>query len=139
LAIFESSAQVYQYIGGLFYKLKEDSEVSSQVKATNLVIRFSYFEPDAKITIDARSGREEIIYGNCDLIPDVELTMSSDIAHEFWLGRLNVMAAITKRQIIPSGSLSKIMKLIPIIKLAIKIYPQHLKEIGYDQQLRVES
>lgn len=133
MSTFTSSDQVYECIGGLFYKLKEDSEVSSQVKATNLVIRFSCFEPEAKITIDARPGREEIIYGNCDLIPDVELTMSSDMAHEFWLGRVNVMTAITKRQIIPSGSLSKIMKLIPIIKSAVKIYPQYLKELGYEQ------
>ena len=38
----------------------------------------------------------------------------------FWMGELNVMEAITKRDIGVNGSLGKIMRLTPLIKLAIR-------------------
>jgi hypothetical protein len=41
------------------------------------------------------------------------------------MGEVNVMDAITKRQIIPVGSLAKIMMLVPLIKVVIRFYPQH--------------
>jgi predicted nucleotidyltransferase len=54
--------------------------------------------------------------------------MSGDVAHYFWMGEINVMQAITKQQIVASGPLGKIMKLVPLIKAAIKLYPQHYEQ-----------
>ena len=73
----------------------------------------------------AGNGEQQVL---CDAQienPDVELVMSGDVAHHFWMGEVNVMDAITKRQIIPVGSLAKIMMLVPLIKAVIRFYPQH--------------
>lgn len=128
---FSSSDQIYACIGGLFYKLKERAEIREQIKSTNLIVRFNYFDPEATITLDGRDDSEGIIYGSCDLLPDVEFTMSASLAHEFWLDRVNLLSAIAKREIIFNGSLSKVMKFVPIIKLAFEVYPEHLKELGH--------
>ena len=46
--------------------------------------------------------------------------MTGDVAHKFWTGELNVMGAITTREIGITGSLGKIMRLTPLIKIAIR-------------------
>ena len=55
-----------------------------------------------------------------DVDPDVELTMTGDVAHKFWTGELNVMGAITTREIGVVGSLGKVMRLAPLIKTAVR-------------------
>ena len=44
----------------------------------------------------------------------------------------SVMEAITKRQIVPVGSLARIMMLVPLIKAAIRFYPEHYQACQID-------
>ena len=125
MPVFETAEELYACIGGLFERLKSQAEVQEELASLKLTVRFSYTEPDASITLIAHEGEGVIHYGKCNETPDVELAMTGDIAHHFWMGEVNVMGAITKRQIVPTGSLSKIMALTPLIKAGIKIYPQH--------------
>ena len=128
MPVFETAEELYACIGGLFERMKSQAEVQEELASLKLTVRFSYTEPDASITLIAHDGEGVIHYGECDETPDVELAMTGDIAHHFWMGEINVMGAITKRQIVPTGSLSKIMALTPLIKAGIKIYPQHYGE-----------
>lgn len=73
------------------------------------------------MTLTAANGEYRIIRGVCDATaPDVELTMTGDVAHRFWTGELNVMGAITTREIGVIGSLGKVMRLAPLIKTAVR-------------------
>ena len=126
MPIFETAEALYTCIGGLFERMK--SQAQSQLASLKLTVRFNYTQPEASITLVVHDGEGSIYYGECDEKPDVELAMTGDIAHHFWLGKINVMGAIAKRQIVPTGSLSKIMVLAPLIKTAIQIYPQHYQE-----------
>lgn len=58
------------------------------------------------------------------------MTMKADIAHQFWLGKVNLVAALAKGQMKAVGPIQSIIKLIPVIKPAFELYPQYLKEIG---------
>lgn len=128
MPVFETADELYACIGGLFERLKSQTQVQRELASLKLTVRFAYTEPEASITLIANKGEGAIHYGEYDEKPDVELAMTGDIAHHFWMGEINVMGAITKRQIVPTGSLSKIMALTPLIKAGIKIYPQHYQE-----------
>ena len=128
MPIFETAEELYTCIGGLFERLKSQVEVQAELASLKLTVRFNYTQPAASITLVAHDGESVIHYGECNEKPDVELAMTGDIAHHFWLGEINVMGAITKRQIVLTGSLSKIMALIPLIQVGIQIYPQHYQE-----------
>ena len=53
--------------------------------------------------------------------PDVEMTMKADIAHQFWHGKINLMAALARRQIIAKGPIPKILKLLPAVEIWLSL------------------
>lgn len=133
MPVFENAEKLYTCIGGLFERMKSQAEVQEELASLKLTVRFNYTQPEASITLVAHGGEGAIRYGECNEKSDVELAMTGDIAHHFWMGEINVMGAITKRQIVPTGPLSKIMALTPLIKAGIKIYPQHYRECLEDK------
>jgi hypothetical protein len=56
--------------------------------------------------------------------------MDADVAHRFWLGQLNLIKALSSKDIKSSGSIPKLLKLLPVIKPAFVIYPEILTEMG---------
>jgi hypothetical protein len=59
--------------------------------------------------------------------------MSADIAHKFWFGKVNLMAALTRKQMVAKGPIPKILKLLPAIKPTYEMYPKYLVESGYEK------
>jgi hypothetical protein len=128
MPVFETADELYGCIGGLFERMKSQTQVQQELASLKLTVRFNYTQPEASITLVSHNGEGALHYGECNEKPDVELAMTGDVAHHFWLGEINVMGAIAKRQIVPTGSLSKIMALVPLIKSGIQVYPQHYQE-----------
>ncbi len=127
MAIFETSEQLYSYISELFEELAALPEVQEALESLKLCVRFNHTMPDCVMTLTISDGTYTISNtgtishnANDHTTPDVELTMTGDVAHKFWTGELNVMGAITTREIGISGSLGKIMRLSPLIKAAIR-------------------
>lgn len=121
MAIFETSEQLYSYMRELFAEIATLPETQEALKSLTLSVQFNYTVPDCTMTLTAANGGYSITYGACDnLTPDVELTMTGDVAYKFWTGELNIMAAITMREIGVIGSLGKVMRLAPLIKTAVR-------------------
>ncbi len=121
MAIFETSDQLYSYINELFEEIATLPEAQEALKTLSLCVRFHYTMPDCVMTLTAANGEYTISQDvTSDVTPDVELSMTGDVAYKFWTGELNVMGAITTREIGISGSLGKIMRLTPLIKVAIR-------------------
>ena len=121
MPIFETSEQLFTYISELFEEIATLPEAQEALKTLTLCVRFHYTMPDCVITLTAANGEYTISQDvSVDVTPDVELSMTGDIAHKFWTGELNVMGAITTREIGIAGSLGKIMRLTPLIKVAIR-------------------
>ena len=121
MAIFETSDQLYRYISELFKEIATLPEAKEALKSLTLNVQFNYSAPDCQMTLTAANGEYSIARGPCaDTTPDVELTMTGDIAYKFWTGELNVMGAITTREIGVAGSLGKVMRLAPLIKTAVR-------------------
>ncbi len=121
MAIFGTADQLYGYISELFEEIATLPEAQEALKSLTLSVRFNYTQPDCIMTLTAANGEYTITRGICeDVDPDVELTMTGDVAYKFWTGELNVMGAITTREIGVIGSLGKVMRLAPLIKTAVR-------------------
>ena len=121
MAIFETPDQLYSYISELFEEIATLPEAKEALKSVTLNVQFNYSAPDCQMTLTAANGEYTIARGTSDdTSPDVELTMTGDVAYKFWTGELNVMGAITTREIGVIGSLCKVMRLAPLIKTAVR-------------------
>lgn len=128
MGFFKDTEEFYAILGPFFNRLKDDPVIGPKVLESGLVIQFKYREPDAVLTIDAPN--QLIIEGPTDQKPDVEMSMTADTAHRFWLGKVNLMVALTKKDMVAKGPVPKIMKMLPIIRGAYAMYKDYLKEIG---------
>ncbi len=137
MAVFKDSKQFYECVGELMDRAKCDPNVGPKIAKSGIVIQFRYTDPDAVTTINAKDKPTQpgafcdVIHGPCNLKPDVVMTMKSDISHAFWHGKVNLIAALAKKDIIATGPIPKILKLLPAVQPLYKTYPLLLKEKGY--------
>jgi len=141
LAVFRDSEQFYECVGALMDLAKNDPQVGGKIAKSNIIIRFQYANPEAVTTVDARSvptqegAFVDVYHGANELVADVVMSMDADIAHRFWLGKVNLISALTKGEIQAEGPISKILKLLPAVKPLYKQYPILLREKGYENLL----
>lgn len=141
MAIFRNEQHLYECIGGLFDAMGKDPAIGKKLKDSNLIIRFSYTEPDCAITVDCKRAPSKPGYfvewmkGDGGVTPEVEMSMKADVAHRFWLGKVVLLTAITRRQIVAKGPIPKVLKLLPIIKPSYEMYRGLLEEKGYRDML----
>ncbi|MCC6188240.1 MAG: hypothetical protein IT318_04370 [Anaerolineales bacterium] len=136
MSVFTDSEQFYACVGELMERAKRDPTVGPKIAKSGIIIQFRYTDPQAVTTINARARPTQagafvdVIHGPTDLQPDVVMTMKADVSHAFWHGRVNLVAALAKRDIIASGPIPKILKLLPAVEPLYKQYPALLREKG---------
>ncbi len=135
MAFFQSSAQLQQVLGDFFQELTTNSEIAPKLKESGLKIRFNYTDPELAISLDLSKSPIAITFNDEQLKPDVEMNMKADVAHRFWFGKVNLIAALTRREMVAKGPIPKILKLLPAIKPAYRLYPEYLKSKGLDHLL----
>lgn len=134
MGVFKDTQQLYDILGNFFTYLKDDPDIGPKVLASGLVLQFIYEEPDGVIYVDC--PKNQVFLGaQPDIKPDVEMRMKSDVAHRFWLGKVNLMISLTKGEIKAKGPIPKIMKLLPVIKGAYEKYNNYLKEKGLESMI----
>jgi hypothetical protein len=131
MGVFRDAEHLYRCIGGLFEWAQGQPKVREAIYSTRAVIRLTHLEPDAVITIDGRTPEVPIHYGTEGVPePEVEFRMKADVAHRFWQGKVNLVVALTKREVTARGPITKVMKILPALKPLYEQYPKHLKAIG---------
>ena len=133
--IFKNSEELYEILGAFFNQLKFDEEMGRQIQNSKIIVQWEYSEPEGIVTIDATrddpdGGFYQVILGPTDIKPEIYMTMKADVAHEFWLGKVNLLAALSRRQIVAKGPIPKALKLLPAIKPAYSLYAKFLAERG---------
>jgi alcohol dehydrogenase len=130
--VFSSNKMLYEVLGDFYEILKKDPKIGPSIQNTDLSIQFQYKNPDAAITIDATGKTIKIIQGEFKGKPQVTMSMAADFAHKFWHGKVNLVTALTRRQVTAKGNVPKTLKLLPILKPAFELYPQYLKDKGLE-------
>ncbi len=122
-------------------RAKKDPQVGPKIAKSGIIIQFRYTDPEAMTTINAKDKPTQpgayidVIHGPCDLKPDVAMSMKADVSHAFWHGKVNLVAALSKKEIIATGPIPKILKLLPAVQPLYKQYPALLREKGYGQMV----
>ncbi|WP_369600705.1 iron-containing alcohol dehydrogenase [Hahella sp. SMD15-11] len=135
---FDSSDTLYDVLGAFYERLLTDPELGPRLAGADLCVRFVYEEPDAVVTLDGHEQPPRLVLGPppADMRePDVTLYMKADFAHEFWMGRANLIRALTRRQVRSRGNVPQAVRLLPILKPAFRLYPAYLRERGLDALL----
>ncbi|HOB86999.1 MAG TPA: hypothetical protein PKO38_04855 [Bacillota bacterium] len=125
--IFESTAKMYDVLGELFNELMKDQPLYQKFIDSDITIRFNISDPDGYIWL-TRDGK--VICGEADYKPTIEMTLSGDTCHKFWLQEIKMPVALAKGLIKAKGPLPKVLNLLPLIKPAYVIYPDIAKKHG---------
>jgi len=137
MSVFRDADHFYACVGELMDRAKKDPQVGPKISKSGIVIQFRYSDPEAMTTVNGRDqplqqgAFVDVIHGPCSLRPDVVMTMKADIAHAFWHGKINLMSALAKREIIVTGPVPKILRLLPAVEPLYKVYPVLLSEKGF--------
>jgi putative sterol carrier protein len=136
MAVFKTADEFYATVGELMDRAKSDAKIGPAIAKAGFIIQFRYTEPAAMTTINAKDkptqkgAYVDVIHGPTDLKPEIVMTMKADISHAFWQGKIDLMGAVTKKQIVVEGPLLKVVKLVPAVAPLFKVYPALLKEKG---------
>jgi len=131
MGVYKSQAELEAILSKLWGKILDTPEIVASVSGVKLIARFRYTDFPSALYIDL-SGDVPTYYWNPEqeVTPDVDMILSSETSHKFWMADLNVPMAIASRKIIPKGSVQKALKLIPALKPAFAMYPEVLREFG---------
>lgn len=132
---FEKIETFYECISELFDRLSEDPLIKQKALESKLIVNFVYKNPEGEVWIDCTGDEIKLTTGKQDLTADATLRMETDIAHRFWLGKVNLIKALTSGEIESEGSVPRMLKLLPVIKPAFKIYPEILKAKGLESTI----
>ncbi|MCS6887404.1 hypothetical protein [Chloroflexus sp.] len=136
MPFFKDEEELRHILGTLYDRVKCDAQIAPRICEGRIVIQFRYEEPHGVVTIDAAHPPTQpgaycdVFWGEVNLKPDVEMSMKADIAHQFWHGKINLMTALARRQIIAKGPIPKILKLLPAVEPVYTMYPNMLREMG---------
>ena len=131
MGFFASSEELREILGGFFKELMNEQKIKESLLKSSMVICFKYEQPDLSITIDSRDSDIKFLFDSDEPKPDVSMRMKADVAHQFWIGKVNLMMALARRQIVTKGQIPKVLKLLPVVKPAYKLYPEYLKRNNY--------
>ncbi len=131
MATFESSEKLVEVLGGFFNHLSDTASISDKMLKTDLVFRLEYTDPDAVIVVDCSGDKVDVRPGDIETEAVITMSMAADLGHKFWMGKLNLAMALTRRKIKAKGPIPKILKLLPVVKPAYAMYPKYLDSNGF--------
>jgi putative sterol carrier protein len=131
MTYFKDEQEVYDTIGKLFEQLAGDDDMAPKFRQADTIVQYAYSDPDSLITVCLRESEPTVVdFGATEMDPEVTLSMKADVAHRFWLGKVNVTMAIARGEIKPQGPAAKILRLVPLTKPAFPRYRAMLERQG---------
>lgn len=130
---FRDEADVRKYLGGIFEAAFADPELGPKLKATGIVLKTNYTDPEAVIIVDATTG--SVYAGDTSTESTAEMTMAADLGNAYWQGKVNLPIAMAKRQVKVGGNIASFLKLAPLGKQLFPKYTAMLQADGRDDLL----
>jgi len=131
MAPFQTKEEFVGVFSTLWDRITGDPEIAKPLASTGLLARFRFRDFGTDLYIDATGDRLTYYWDpNDGATPDVDMILSSEVGHRFWMKDLNVPLAIASRKIVAQGSVQKALKLLPALRPAFALYPEVLREIG---------
>jgi hypothetical protein len=133
---FASSTEMYAIVVPFLTEVTS-GPLRDRFASIGTTLKVNYTDPDGVFWLDNSVDPPRVLVG--DAIPgtpaDIEMTMSADDGHQLWLGELNAAKALASRRIQVSGSLMKMLALLPVLKPAFVEYRAYLDRTGHSALL----
>ena len=126
---YSSMEEMIAILNDLWERIFNTPGIVKSVSGVKLVARFKYTDYNCSLYIDL-SGETPAFFWDREVDVDVDMLLSSETSHLFWMQKLNVPLALASRKIIAKGSVQKSLKLIPALKPAFALYPDVLRSAG---------
>jgi 2-oxoisovalerate dehydrogenase E1 component len=134
---FQNQEEFVTILSALWDAILGTPEIVASVSGAKLIAKFRYTDFPTALFIDLSTASPRYYWDTDGARPfDVEMILSSETAHSFWMESLNVPLALASRKIVAKGSLQKALKLMPALKPAFALYPGILKANGREDLLR---
>ncbi len=133
MPVYKSSDQLIAVLKSLFQNIGEaDLSAADSVSSSKMIIRISFTDPIAELTINARVIPIKFTYGRMNLRPDFDIQMSADAFHEIMLGELPLRMAVGSGQMKVKGPIHKSFALADIFHHGQAAYRDILSEQGLE-------
>jgi hypothetical protein len=132
MPVFAAPADADAIFVPFLSEITSDPNLKEKFIAANTSFKIVFVDPEASYLVDCTSDPISVVSGEIALHGDaaVELTMSADDGHKFWLGDLNLMGALARRKVKPKGEVTKLMGLLPTLQKAYPIYRGYATKNG---------
>jgi putative sterol carrier protein len=121
MAVFESTEVAERVFGTLFEILLKDEQFTSQLRKSNLSILLTHTNPDCVVHVSADALT---VGADAPEEATIRIKMSSDTAHQLWLGKLMMPTAIATGKVRIRGKVARVLELVPILRPAFDRYPE---------------
>jgi hypothetical protein len=127
---WKNAEEVKTAIIGMFDRTFKDPTIKTKAESLKNLLVFNYADPEITVWLDSRG--EKLNYGAGDPPgkADVQMNLSADDAHRTWSNKLNVMVSIAKKKIVLVGNATRVLKLVPLLRILAVNYNEQLKEMG---------
>ena len=140
MAVYRNKKELQDILSRLWEKIFNTPEIVDKLSALSLVVEFRFTDMETRMFIVVGDGRKEVLWDPANPVrADLEMILSSDTGHGFWMEELNVPLALASRKIVAKGAIQKALKLLPVLKPAFAIYPIVLGEMGRQDLLQVRK
>lgn len=137
MAVFSSTQEAEDVLSKFMEHITTDPELRPKFVAAATSFRANYHEPECTISLVTTVDPPVVKSGAAAKAEDVEVEMfmSADDAHKFWLGELNIPMALARRRVKVEGPIGKLLKLLPALQPAFAKYRVYLEERGMGEKL----
>jgi putative sterol carrier protein len=133
---FENKEQFKQIFNKFWERARQNTEIMEKLAKSQVVVRFDIEDPEVHMTINFRdpgpSGEIGTLTFDSDVEPEITVWSKSETTNKFWQGKLNTTVAMARGQVKLDGSVAKALGLLSKIKPLYDVYPEILKEMGFD-------
>jgi len=127
---WKNADEVSTAIIGMLDRTFQDASIKVKAEGLKNLLVFNYSDPEVTLWLDSRSDTLKYGAGAPPGTPDVQMNLSADDAHRTWSNKLNVMVSIAKRKIILVGNATRVLKLVPLLRIMAVNYNEQLKAMG---------
>jgi len=130
---FRSPEEFREVIDKTFGIMSTDPEMGPKLRAAETPQRFEFPDLDLVVNItfapEVTDGQHLrwVWSDDAPWEPDVELTMSSEVANRYFQGAENIAVGIARRRIKSSGNVKKALALVPVTKPVFAKYKAMLE------------
>lgn len=131
MPVYDSTEQFYKVTKTLFDKVQEvNPSAAADLESSKLIIRFVTSEPKAVLLINGRRHPAEIGFGENQVRPEVDVSLSADILHQILLGELGLAKALASKAVRVRGPMRKTLKVAELFHQCQEVYGEVLVAEG---------